>query len=1652
MNVGKKIFLLSIVACMALSDQIIDTDTTSQVSSNGNENILVTKDGSIVTDSDNNINITETLGSDYNITNKGYIKNKSSSGVGYRGMPIAIHDGNDGKILNYGTIYANGMYDIYTPVNNGYIINGGDIYNNDVNTTTANAIVMTNNNNVILNNSQGSIKTNSNSIYVDYNNRNGYIENNGSIESVYGRGIYSVNYNKGTIVNERNGIIKSKLSSIYTIENDSNITNNGTLTSSDRYGIEITSTNVYEQGVVINNGLINGGELGGIFVKNNNNRIENNDGIQYGVDAIKVENNGFKAIILNNDFINDVQTGINVINNNSQAVIQNNGSIMADTGINISGENIGTVVIGDQGSIRAKNNAIYVYNNKNNIYNHGLLTASDGNAIYVAITNSRTSITNYGKINLNLRGISVSSNEGTILNDTNGEIYSTKSAIYIDSDNNGYITNNGILITNGIGGNSIEIHGNNNKDITNYGTIRANNNAIYIDKNNNGTIANHNTINLVSKGIFVNGTNNNLILNDTDGNITSDYASIYVNDNQNNVQNNGIIYSGKGNGIEIRSNHNWVTNNGTITARNSGIYIDQDNSGTVTNNNTIKSESKGITVNGSNNSSIFQKGKIISAGNGIEANINNSNIYNNGYIYSETGSGIMVNTNNNYIRNEGDGNITSKNISIFVSNNANKILNSGYLSGANSAINVTDNHGYVKNFNTIANSNYAIYVKNNYSMIENERDGVIKNTNNTGIKVDNNNGYISNKRSSSYIYSDVGISVNISNGEISNYGYIISNDTSIFVSDNNNTIINKGYLSGTNSAINVTDNHGNIKNSKSISNSNYAIYVQNNYNTIENSYYAVLESTNKVGIKVDNNNGSIINILRSNMYSKTGMLINTNRGSILNEGNIASQDIGIQVTNNEANITNNGTLSSSNNNHLISVIYNTGIITNTNTLRDGDIGIYTQENNNTLLNNGFIYSNIGIYTQNNNANITNNKIIASTEGMSIVTNNGTILNDTDGNITSNDSAILIVNNKNTIINSGYLSGVNSSINVTDNNGTIINNADIAKSSKGINVINNNKDIINNARINSEIGIYVTTNNGSIINGKEGNITADNTAIYIAGDDSNSVINNGNINAKYTLNSYSKSGMFTNNATAIGGINAKGMDVVNNGTLILNPNQVIKAKTFTQNSNGKLQIGLFVSDTNLSAQVSEIGVQNNIVFKRGSTINIMFVNTTNKTINDWLNTLKNSSKYTYKMFSNDEGVIAVTENGKITADIDHMNFIDNSALLVFSAENNGTSMNLLVKKTTDGLETLVNEHGEAFEIGAAKALDKIFGQFIVNDDIGRYLTLLDSKSTDNEKTDAIAESIPVNVLSTSKSVLYTNNAISSTIEARQRGLNSGNALFKDRNLWIKPYYTYTTQNDRDGYRGFTSHTSGFVLGADGDYGDAKRAGIAFSYGHSEVNTNGLSQSSKIDNYTFIAYGTNPMNVNEAVISYQFGIGMQKINSKRFISTTNQTATASYNPKLFYAQAIINKNVELKEKFVFVPRLKLSYKYYHSPSYSETGAGGMGLNVQGFNTQELVIGTGGLFKYALSLSTDISAYGNIEYNTINDRETVSASFQGANDVVFETGGIKNSPLTFNGGMMLNKKMHNHTSFSFGININKKTTGFTSKSVFAKYNIKF
>jgi len=143
---------------------------------------------------------------------------------------------------------------------------------------------------------------------------------------------------------------------------------------------------------------------------------------------------------------------------------------------------------------------------------------------------------------------------------------------------------------------------------------------------------------------------------------------------------------------------------------------------------------------------------------------------------------------------------------------------------------------------------------------------------------------------------------------------------------------------------------------------------------------------------------------------------------------------------------------------------------------------------------------------------------------------------------------------------------------------------------------------------------------------------------------------------------------------------------------------------------------------------------------------------------------------------------------------------------------------------------------------------------------------------------------------------------------------------------------------------------------------------------------------------MAYGSNPLIDETTNIFYQIGGGLQPTESSRYIQALGTRATADYTAKNIFAQAKATKEFKPAQNLKAIVGPKLSYLWFYTPSYQETGAGGMNLNVDSFDSQSLVAALEGDVIWSFPKDMELMARASLGYDLINDSTFVGSSFQG------------------------------------------------------------
>lgn len=380
---------------------------------------------------------------------------------------------------------------------------------------------------------------------------------------------------------------------------------------------------------------------------------------------------------------------------------------------------------------------------------------------------------------------------------------------------------------------------------------------------------------------------------------------------------------------------------------------------------------------------------------------------------------------------------------------------------------------------------------------------------------------------------------------------------------------------------------------------------------------------------------------------------------------------------------------------------------------------------------------------------------------------------------------------------------------------------------------------------------------------------------------------------------------------------------------------------------------------------------------------------------------------------------ITASGSITGKFGAVT--DNSDLFDFSAIYRGTQsvdLDVNAASSTGVYDDVVAENNTP-GIGAANALDYIF----VQDPNGQIATLFQPLTTQRQVSDAVSQVLP---LLTGGMTQATNNAlhgINRIIQSRQEGLNgrsSGDEFFGDKNVWFKPFGSWTNQGDRNGVSGYDANSVGMVFGADKDISDTNRIGVAFAYARSNIDSNSsvARQSGDVNSYQLVAYGTH--NISDVTdISFQADIARHNNQGSRVISFANSTAKSDYNSWSGHLGLALSQTHRLSEKTSLIPSVRVDYTKIRDESYNETGAGALNLNVGKNTTEELILGVDGKLSHALTEKSTLTANLGLGYDVINDQASITSAFAGAPATSFVTQGLDPSPWLVRGGLGISGK---------------------------------
>jgi outer membrane autotransporter protein len=249
-----------------------------------------------------------------------------------------------------------------------------------------------------------------------------------------------------------------------------------------------------------------------------------------------------------------------------------------------------------------------------------------------------------------------------------------------------------------------------------------------------------------------------------------------------------------------------------------------------------------------------------------------------------------------------------------------------------------------------------------------------------------------------------------------------------------------------------------------------------------------------------------------------------------------------------------------------------------------------------------------------------------------------------------------------------------------------------------------------------------------------------------------------------------------------------------------------------------------------------------------------------------------------------------------------------------------------------------------------------------------------------------------------------------------GMAAGNSVH-DKGIWAQAFGTTSTQDTRNGVIGYDADTGGAAVGADMIVADHTRAGLSVSYARTNVDANGVNQSTDIDTYQGNLYAFHDM--GQWYADGTLGFAWQKYNSDRFISAPSSTANGDYDGQTYTVRANTGYRYNASNGFQIIPNGGLTYINNRISGYTETGAGGLNLQVSDYNSQAL------FGRVGFDVAKDFANNGMVIrpviraaylYDFIGDEASTNALFTGGG-AAFRVSDASPARSSFNVGASLN-----------------------------------
>ena len=332
-----------------------------------------------------------------------------------------------------------------------------------------------------------------------------------------------------------------------------------------------------------------------------------------------------------------------------------------------------------------------------------------------------------------------------------------------------------------------------------------------------------------------------------------------------------------------------------------------------------------------------------------------------------------------------------------------------------------------------------------------------------------------------------------------------------------------------------------------------------------------------------------------------------------------------------------------------------------------------------------------------------------------------------------------------------------------------------------------------------------------------------------------------------------------------------------------------------------------------------------------------------------------------------------------------------------------------------------------------------------DELGAALSTLQSGSLVGEEYAlALSTLDPDTAESSAAGAMSADTAAAGTVGNRQSALRGSYGFsgavagdpFAVNGFWVQAYDNQTDQDVRDGIDGFDADTFGFALGMDAPLGDSMNVGAAFTYADTEVEGKIESNEMQIESFRLAAYGS--YNAEDYYVDAQVGYAMNQYETDRYIYApltggSQLIANGDHDGDQYSMRVRGGYPIATEGNWFITPKAELDYTYLDEDSYTETGAGNLGLEVDTDAMEVLIAGVGVTFAYPITTEKEVTWIPEFSldymYDFIGDEVEVDSNFIGVSGAGFITNGASSEQEMIKASLRLRTFSQGNFSFSGG-----------------------